>query len=240
MIYLDESGRDSRYYFFGALIADASAVCDIERGLDEVAHLISQNVAGFDPRTEFHAVDMFQGSAAWKSVPTAWRVKACDLTAKVLARSSARFIFRGIDIQRLRAKYTNPYPVHLITLAQVLERAEGFLAGQGLDGRIGVAHADEHHSAHSARRSLRDFKLARVPGYTTRQLLHIADTIYFGPSHESRLLQAADVATYFLNRARTVEERDPRSAKAVEKIVASIRSITVEEWVWSPGAGRLR
>lgn len=234
MIYLDESGRGNQFYFFGALIADAPAIQDIERGFEEIAHLVAANVPGFDPRTEFHAVDMFQGNAGWKRVQTAWRVKACDLAAKVLARSSARFIFRGVDIEGLQRKYVNPYPPHLLTLAQVLEQVDNHLAGPGTTNRIGIAHADEHHSANSARRSLRDFKFARVPGYTTRQLHRIADTIYFGPSHESRLLQAADVATYFINRDRTIDERDPRSAKAVAKIVANIRSITVHEWVWSP------
>lgn len=234
MIYLDESGRGNKFYFFGALIADAPAIQDIERGFNEIAGLIAANVAGFDPRTEFHAVDMFQGTSEWKQVPIAWRVKACDLAAKVLARSSARFIFRGVDIEGLERRYANPHPPHLLALAQVLEQADTFLGNEGSAPPIGLAHADEHHSAHSARRSLRDFKIARVPGYTTRQLHRIADTIYFGPSHESRLLQAADVATYFINRARTITEQDPRSSKAVAKIVKNIRSITAHEWVWSP------
>lgn len=234
MIYLDESGRANRYYFFGALIADAPAIRDIERGLNEIGRLVAANVPGFDPQAEFHAVDMFQGAGDWKNVPIAWRVKACDLTAKVLARSSAQFVFRGVDIKAQRRQDANPYPSHLLTLAQVLEQVDTVLVNLDSTGRIGIAHADEHHSANSARRSLRNFKLAQVPGFTTRRLHHITDTIYFGPSHESRLLQATDVATYFINRDRTIEETDPRSAKAVAKIVANIRSITVHERVWSP------
>lgn len=62
----------------------------------------------------------------------------------------------------------------------------------------------------------------------------MADTIYFGPSHESRLLQAADLATYFINRDRTIPERDHRSYVAVQKIVKRIRHITIDEYVWCP------
>ncbi|WP_411897138.1 DUF3800 domain-containing protein [Curtobacterium sp. 'Ferrero'] len=58
--------------------------------------------------------------------------------------------------------------------------------------------------------------------------------MYFGPSHESRMLQAADVATYFLNRSKTIAEKDPRSADAVRKIVHFIDQITVVDYVWAP------
>jgi hypothetical protein len=94
--------------------------------------------------------------------------------------------------------------------------------------------ADEHHAAISARRSLRNLKAAAVPGYTRDTLHRIADTIYFGPSHESKLLQAADVATFFINRDRTITERDPRALRSVAKIVANVRKITVSNYVWYP------
>lgn len=176
---------------------------------------------------------MFHGRAAWANVPLVWRVKACDLVAKVLARSSALFIFRGVDLRALRASYSSPYPAHLLTLAHTLEDVHMRLDGFDHDS-LGLILADEHHAANDSRRSLRHFKLARVPGYTRRPLRRIADTIYYGPSHASRMLQAADVATYFLNRDRTIVESDPRSSKAVAKIAANVRSITVSEFVWSP------
>ncbi|WP_415127831.1 sigma factor-like helix-turn-helix DNA-binding protein [Microbacterium sp.] len=41
-----------------------------------------------------------------------WRVKACDLAAKVIARSGAKFVFRGVDIQAQR----DPKLAELVTL----------------------------------------------------------------------------------------------------------------------------
>jgi hypothetical protein len=234
LIYLDESARDDRFYFFGALIVDSGAVREIEKGINEVAALVSRHVPGFNPSSEFHAVDMFHGEGVWDRVPVAWRVKACDLTAKVIARSSARFVFRGVDIQAQRDKYWNPYAPHLLTLAHILEDVDQRLPFLDASEQLGLVLADDHHTAPGARRSFRNFKLESVPGYTTRVVTRIADTIYFGPSHESRLLQAADLATYFLNRDRTVVTHDERSKRAIAKIVANIRSITVHEYVWSP------
>lgn len=234
LIYLDESARDDRFYFFGALIVDAAAIREIETGIDEVAALIAHHVPSFHQSSEFHAVDMFHGKGIWNSVPTGWRVKACDLTAKVIARSSAKFVFRGINTEAQRAKYRSPFPPHLLTLAHTLQDIDKQLRMLDPTEQFGLVLADEHHTAPGARRSFRNFKLESVPGYTTRPVTRIADTIYFGPSHESRLLQAADLATYFLNRDRTVEPRDERSERAIAKIVANIRSITVHEYVWSP------
>ncbi|KQO62741.1 hypothetical protein ASF23_07230 [Curtobacterium sp. Leaf261] len=235
MIFIDESARDDAFYFFGALMADADATRSIEAGLNRVAELVAADVPGFDTATEFHAVDMFHGEHGWKRVPVGWRVKACTLVAKIIARSGAVFVFRGVDLEALRLRYgQHAHPPHLLTLAQLLEAVNGRLGSIDRPDQLGLVLADEHHSAAGARRSLRNFKVESAPGWTKRPLDRIADTIYFGPSHESRMLQAADFATYFLNRSRTVPERDPRSAAAVARIAGLVRSVTIAEYVWCP------
>ncbi|MRH29930.1 DUF3800 domain-containing protein [Microbacterium sp. SYP-A9085] len=230
-VYIDESARGNDYYFFGALIVDDEAVLKVERGLNGVGKLLAEHVDGFRPRTEFHGSCMFQGNEEWKSVPIAWRVKASDLVAKILEQSGAEFIWRGIDLNALRRRYIDPYPPHLLTLAQILNQVDKRLSRLG---DVGVVLADEHHSAATSRRKLVDFKIGSVPGYTGRVLTNLADTLYFGPSHASRLLQAADVATYFLNRQRTMTESDPRSAAAVRRIARRILNITVHRYIWAP------
>jgi hypothetical protein len=191
--FIDESARDDQYYFFGALIADDDAVQSIDAGLDGVASLLAGQLPEFDPSTEFHAVDMFHGKNGWVNVPLAWRVKACTIVAKVLARSSAEFVFRGIDVHALRNDPSRDgRPPHLVALAEVLGAVDERLRGSDQHGRLGLVLADEHHSAASARRSLRTSKTSGTHGTTERPLQSIADPIYFGPSHESRLLQAAD------------------------------------------------
>ncbi|HWM35309.1 MAG TPA: DUF3800 domain-containing protein [Pseudolysinimonas sp.] len=229
-VYVDESARDTHYYFFGALIVDDAAARSIESGLDGIGKLVADNVAGFDPHTEFHGNEMFHGKKGWDAVPVAWRVKASELVAKVVERSGAEYVFRGINLVNHRARYITPYPPHMLTLAQLLEDVDGRIGRLG--GDVAIVLADDHHSAASSRRNLRDFKIGSVPGYTQGQLTNLSDTIYFGPSHASRLLQATDIATYFMNRKRTIVERDPRARAALERIVASVRQRLVSEYVW--------
>jgi hypothetical protein len=233
LIFLDESARDRSWYFMGALIADAAAVRSIESGLDGIATLVAAHNRDFDPATEFHAVDVFHGKNGWSDVPLGWRVKASVLASKVIARSTARFVFRGVDV--LAHQETRPaHPVHLLTLAHVLDDLDVQLHELDPVDELGLVLADDHHTADSARRSLRDVKLDDGDGGSGRRLARIADTLYFGPSHESRMLQATDVATFFFNRERTVVERDERSATIVRAITARLRLITVSERIETP------
>lgn len=231
-VYIDESARDTRFYFFGALIVGDAAARFIEAGLDSIGVLLERHIHGFTPTTEFHAHEMFHGSGPWSSVPLGWRVKACELVSKVLERSGAEYVFRGVDLAALRSRYRDPYPAHLLTLAHLLEEVD--LRLRDVHGEVALVLADDHHSAASSRRNLVDFRFGRVPGYTQSQLTSIVDTLYFGPSHASRLLQASDVATYFMNRSRTVVESDERARAAVARIIGRIREITVSEYVWRP------
>lgn len=231
-LYVDESGRDDQFYFFGGLIVDDAAARAIESGMEGIADLLAANVAGFTRDTEFHGYEMFHGDKAWDPVPVVWRVKACELVAKVVERSGAEYVFRGINLGRLRARYVNPYPPHLLTLAHLLDEVDTRM--ERVHGEVSVVLADEHHNAAGSRRNLHDFKIRRVPGYTQRQFVALVDTIYFGPSHASRLLQATDVATYFMNRQRTITERDPRAQAAVNRIASRVRRATVSEYVWQP------
>lgn len=230
-VYLDESGNDN-FYYFGALMVDAQSIQSIERGLNGIAALVAQNVAAFNPGAEFHGTDVFHGENDWKGVPVAWRVKASHLVSKVLLRSGAEFIWRGLDLKAHRERYKTPFPPHLLTLAQTLDQVDKRLAR--VHGDVGVVLADDHHTAAASRRNLVNFKVASVPGYTDRVFTNLADTIYFGPSHASRLIQAADMAMFFVNRHRTVRTGDPRALEAVSACAKRYAEMTVHQYVWAP------
>jgi hypothetical protein len=231
-VFVDESARGNELYFFGALVVDEDAASYVENGLNGLGQLLADNVTGFDKGTEFHGNEMFHGENAWSKVPVAWRVKASELVSKVIERCGGEYVFRGIDLVGLRAKYVRPYPPHLLTLAHLLDEVDTRLSR--VHGEKAIVLADDHHSASSSRRNLVDFKIQRVPGYTAKPLTNLIDTMYFGPSHASRLLQAADVATYFTNRQMTIVEKDPRAKAAVDRIVTRIKRATTSTYVWYP------
>jgi hypothetical protein len=213
----------------------SEALAKIEASLDHIARMIADDVSGFDPQTEFHGYEMFHGKRGWDGVPLGWRVKACVLTAKTLARSGARFVIRGIDVKRLDARYGPwAHAPHALCTAQSFESIVEIMRKDAPLGTLALVVADEHHSAPDSRRNLRQFKASSAKGYTQKPVDRIADTIYFGPSHSSRLLQISDVATYFVNRHETVEEADPRATAAVETIFTNVMKASRFFYVWKP------
>lgn len=216
----------------GALVVNDEATRRIEMDFDKVGRLVADAEGRFDPQTEFHAVDMFQGKNGWRHVSTPLRVKACRLACRIIAGPGSAFYFRGINVEAQLKKYRTPYPPHQLAFAHVISDVDKAVGVRSPKGQVAIIMADEHHAASDSRRNLRDFKLAAVPGYNQRKVRNIGDTVFFGPSHASRLLQAADLATYFMNRHHTIAETDPRTAKAMDSIVADIRRIMRHEYIW--------
>jgi hypothetical protein len=229
VVYVDESARDGNVYFIGALVADVEAIAYIQSSLDRVAALVANTTPGFDPSAEFHGYDMFQGTGAWESVSAPLRAKASVLAIRAVAQSGATFIVRGIDVTRLHRKYQTPARTHELALAHALEEADAWLEQQG-DHAIVVA--DEHHTEEDGRRRFRLMTLGPDSDYSTRAISRLVDSIYFGPSHHSRLLQAADVATYFTNRILTVPTEAPAAQPSMDKIATSLSSFTTTLFVW--------
>ncbi|MFB2586465.1 DUF3800 domain-containing protein [Herbiconiux liukaitaii] len=233
--YLDESARNDDFYFMGSVIVDSSSIQRIETSLDHIGRMIAADVTGFDPLAEFHGYDMFHGRGEWEIVPTGWRVKACKLVAKALAASGAKYVLRGIDVNRLEARYgARTHAPHALCTAQTFESIDEIVRKDAPEGTVALVVADEHHSAPDSRRNLRQFKSTSARGYTTKPVDRIADTIYFGPSHSSRLLQISDVATYFVNRHETVIESDARVAAAVESIFTTVMTACRFYYIWKP------
>jgi hypothetical protein len=233
--YLDESARNSDYYFMGAVIVDSAAIVKLEAGLDRIGHLIAADVPDFDADTEFHGYDMFHGEGEWKVVPVGWRVKACKLVTRMLAKSGAKYVLRGVDVRALERRYgTRAHPPHALCTAQSFESIDEIVRRDAGPGTMALVVADEHHSAPDSRRNLRKFKASSAAGYTRKPVDRIADTIYFGPSHSSRLLQVSDVATFFVNRHETITESDERARRAVDGMWKDIMRATRFFYVWSP------
>lgn len=156
------------------------------------------------------------------------------MRAIFIDESGARMFFRCMDVTAQRRRYAQRFLAHELVLSQLISDI-GKRLGPGRSlGMLGLCHADEHHSADSGRRNLRRFKIEAVAGRTERPITHIGDTIYFGPSHASRLLQTVDIATFFLNRVRHTTETDSRARRSMATIVGNIRAITVDEYVWTP------
>lgn len=232
IVYTDESERKETY-FIGALVVDSTAARRIESGLANIRKLLRSQVPACPPHIEFHAYDMFQQKGCWSAIPTPLSIRAGELVAKVLADSGARYVLRGINRPALESKYVHPHPIHELTLAHALEHVNKVLSAENPAGDALVV-ADDHHTHKDGRRQFRALRTSAAAGYSKAPLDRLIDTIYFGPSDHSDLLQAVDCATFFLGRSNAQQETDERASRVLSGIAAKIRSITIHEYIWVP------
>lgn len=232
LLYLDESARKSSHYYMGALLVDAHMTRAVTEALDGIGQFVARQVRGFDPRTEFHAYDVFQGKNVWQSVPVDLRVRVCQMSLRDIAATGARFVVRGINVHALQRRYKNPHDSHQLALCQALESVQDVTGRDGQADQDVLAIADEHHAATDSRTRFAAMKEAAEKGYTKKPLTQFLDTIYFGPSHHSRLLQAADMATFFTNRIRHVIETDERARAAMRRIEKELDYMTSYSYEW--------
>lgn len=232
LVFVDESGRSQRYYYIGALIADQGSAIAIERSLDNIGRIVAHQVQGFRPAAEFHAYDLFHGLGDWSSVPVALRVRVSRLAVKSIRESGAKFIFRGVDLKALQRRYNALYDPHALVLSQALESVQRFINSHHRKREHALVLADEHHTAPDSRTRFSTMKSNAVKGHTKIPLDNLLDTIYFGPSHHSRLLQGADIASFFMNRWMTVTH--PQAQKAMNDIQNNLQIMTQYQYVWRP------
>nr|WP_274602953.1 DUF3800 domain-containing protein [Corynebacterium cyclohexanicum] len=234
LAFIDESARGQQYYYMGALIVGTSEALAIERSFNKIGDLAAKQVRGLHPTTEFHAYELFHGEGAWERVPVSLRVRLSRLLVKSIEDSGAKFIFRGIDIHAVRRKYVRPHEPHDLALCHALESVQRVITSDFTPSEHALVLADEHHSAPDSRSRFRSMKIDALSGFTNVQLSNLLDTIYFGPSDHSRLLQAADIATFFTNRYLTVTENHKNAVKVMAEIEKRLKSVTRYRYIWAP------
>ncbi|WPF82139.1 DUF3800 domain-containing protein [Sanguibacter sp. 4.1] len=230
--YVDESYTSS-YFYLGALVISSGAQAKaIEDGLNRLVEEFRRSgAAPVAPDVELHGKEIFHGQDGWDGVPVRARIAIFRRAMKVVRESGARYVVRGMDSERHRARYATPFPPHEVVPAHLLESLDAL--AQDEDEHILVV-ADEIHSQDRHRSNFRDYRSWGTPGYKSRRLDRVRDTIHFAPSHYSCLLQAADLVTYLYRRRRTHSEPDARAQAATDTVWAEIQPAVAVASTWVP------
>lgn len=91
-----------------------------------------------------------------------------------------------------------------------------------------VDHRDEH------RRNLWVAQRTGTWGYKAQTIEHIVDTLHFAPSHSTRLLQAADLATFLYRRRTAHNETDPRAEREWARLYRILEPAIARQRLWPP------
>jgi len=218
LAFVDES-YNRNLFCLTALIAEEGAVISVTEALETILRSVTDH--GYRTIREFHGHEMLQAVGGWKGVPIRLRMNAYLQAVQAIRASGSRSIFVAVEWGDDRGDPTPPHEVALHRLLELLQRY-----AEEVQDHILVL-ADEVHSAERHRTNFRFYQ----DEHSDQRLDRILDTLYFGPSHHSRLLQAADLLCYMRLRLLTVVETDPRAQVVNNAIWEQINTtmITTDE-----------
>ena len=231
LVYVDESFNRDEFWVTG-LVVPGTALLGLEAALDAVV-LGAADAYGGGLRAELHGYDIAQGRGDWASMAGMLRARL-DIYRQALEAvhdaTSVRAYLYGLDRHRHRSKYIHPWPERQVLLGHLAQRVNGLVPA----GECALLIVDDSPTQDQIREHIRDFKrngtLSRI---NNRPLTRLADTVYFAPSHHSRLLQAADLISYLHLRQRpSVAKASGARAAAAAKDLWSIVSPACTPNLW--------
>lgn len=223
LAFVDESNKGD-FYGFAAVIADEHATKHLTASLNQLVWQAS--VDWGIPRTaEIHAHPMFHGQHEWKDVPIRARVGLFFKVVEAIMDEDVCVLLRSVDAARLKERQSrNNYPVDFppeqICFQHILQRVN--MAAQRRDTHA-LLIADDRNDRERHRERFAIYQTEGTPGvYMHTTLGRLLDTVHFAPSHQSRMLQAADMLAFIYRRRHTVTEQDRRAAEAMNRLWATI------------------
>jgi hypothetical protein len=196
VVYFDECKDQvgsQPYYWLCGVALPASAISEVEGEVRSVAKVLF----GDDKptkATELHASVVFNGSKHCTGLGLPERLEALKGLAQILA---ARPAVARIQIRIDPAKVYTPHwtPAELAFLF-FLEKVDQLAKADGGPALL-VGDLERRALAEKMIASLAEYRSDGTPFPFGVILNQLVDTVYFGESHHSRLLQLADTWTWF-------------------------------------------
>ncbi len=236
LAYLDESFSSDRYVISALIVPDHQAK-SLTFDLDELATNLIFDIPELKQLREFHGHSIMQAKDDWEPLQKALRLRigVFEKCLKIIAKHDVKIIIRSVDLIALRTKYRTHLEPHEICLSFLYERIDEYAIKEAQNVLVmadGVIEEDGH------RKDLWRYQRTGTWGYRSRIIQNVIDTIYFTPSHSSRLVQAADLIAYLAHRYESQcfnsSKFDPKAVKACTDMWKLIRTKVYYQGTWTP------
>lgn len=206
LVYFDEVKYQppvQPYYWLGALSIPTETIEKVEA---EVAVLAAEyfQSANLERETEFHAKDIFHRKSHFKDwKDTAARMECLERLIDVISMNEEiRKIYVRIDPSKMVRthgweKDAFMFLVERVQIDSVSQKCKCLLVGD-LDGDFSDSSVS---NLSRYREQGTDFTFGK-------EITNILDSVYFIPSHHSRLIQLADVYNFCLQLAQSPDDGD--------------------------------
>lgn len=233
VVYLDESQRKD-YYFVGAALGRRSAWETVSERLAAL-RASAARVYGTALDVEFHGQPLMNGKGGWEPLQGRHR-ESGNTYLRALSTTDdldIRFVFCGVDVKRLNARYRYPWHPHTVCMNHTLERINSFSDYNRL-GKVDVV-ADESSEEHELQTRLIRNHADGTGGFRPSHLEWINAPMNFRSSAGTDGLQVVDLALYLKQRAfHYPTEKHPKANATRERLLAKIQPLTIADRVWRP------
>lgn len=231
--YVDES-YDRDFYFIGAALATF-----------EQWEIVSERFASIRARTalehgtstriEFHGHELMGGTGPWACLRGRHR-EAAGISIAVLAAAAdagVQYVFRGVDVGRLNARFRYPRTPHAVVFGHLLEQIDRFAAAIDPDEQA-IVVADEIATQAEHQRAFAGYQEFGTTSDEPSRLAHISSPINFASSKLSDGLQAIDLAVYVHFRRQRVDNPHPAARRTLNRQWRLVAPAVVHDENWVP------
>jgi hypothetical protein len=233
LAYVDES-YDRDFYYIAAAIAPQTAWSSLKQAFDDIRRRTAIE-HGTPADIELHGHELMGGKGDWSPLRGKHREAAGIYQAALSAAQQAevKYVFRGLDIGRLNARYRYPEQPHALVFSHLLERIDDYASGFAGNEKVLVT-ADQIATQADHQRQFEGYQLAGTRGYRSSRLSNIANPITFASSKRTEGLQAVDLAAYLHRRRSARSESNVRAQRSMDRLSSIIKTGTVHEKTWTP------
>jgi hypothetical protein len=198
LLYLDDSGDDGRspasssHFVLGGLSIRDDEWRPLAKQVDA---LVEKHLGKEAARTELHGSDMLSGRGFYRGVPAATREALFTEVLTEIGRIASRLTLFFVVIHKQSLPVTRG--VRVVATLQLCQRFNSHLTRSGGHAGRGILICDEHASKGQIKSLVAVIHSAGMP----KQLRdNLVETAFFVESHESRVLQVADLLCHSVFR----------------------------------------
>ncbi|WP_238218953.1 DUF3800 domain-containing protein [Tsukamurella pulmonis] len=193
LLYIDETYQKNEHWAIG-LLCPGDETRALVRALDKVVLHAHRRFDGIAATAELHGQALDAGTEDWAALAGQARARASVMTEAVDAIVQFEKLTVhccGITAKAYGDAAQNPHSWALKFLLEKVHRKS----------RCDVlCICDDVQNREMFRDDLDEWRRTGTGGYNSVRLTKIADTLHFAPSRRSRLVQAADIVAYVVNR----------------------------------------
>src|SRR3989454_6307739 len=217
LLYIDDSGDDGRspassaHFVLGGLAIDDREWRPLVGRIDAI---VEEHLGAAGRKTELHGSDMLSGRGVYRSMTPEKREGLFQAVLKEIGRPASRLSLFFVVVHKECLPITRG--IRVVAVLQLCQRFNSYLTRVGAFKKKthspGMLICDEQ----AAMGQIKSLMSVIHSGGIPRQLRdHLIETAFFVESHESRLLQVADLLCHTVYRF--VANRDSRFFQLVER-----------------------